>query len=60
MKTNNRSVVRSLLAVTAIAAFSLAASAEIKVTLNDFYRPFDLSEITPKNMRAGLTTDIPP
>jgi hypothetical protein len=52
MKTNNRSVVRSLLTVTAIAAFSLAASAETKVTLNDFYRPFTLSEITPKNMQS--------
>jgi CubicO group peptidase (beta-lactamase class C family) len=51
MKTNSKSVVRSLLAVTAIAAFSLAASAETKVTLNDFYRPFALSEITPKNMQ---------
>jgi CubicO group peptidase (beta-lactamase class C family) len=38
--------------VTTIAAFSLAASAETKVTLNDFYRPFDLSEITPKNMQS--------
>jgi CubicO group peptidase (beta-lactamase class C family) len=52
MKTNNRSVARSLLTVTVIAAFSLAASAETKVTLNDFYRPFDLSEITPKNMQS--------
>ena len=51
MKTNSKSVVRSLLTVTTIAAFSLAASAETKVTLNDFYRPFALSEITPKNMQ---------
>ena len=51
MKTNNQSNGRSLLAVTTIAAFSLNASAETKVTLNDFYRPFALTEITPKNMQ---------
>ncbi|MEJ2136074.1 MAG: serine hydrolase [Desulfofustis sp.] len=27
------------------------ASAEDKLTLNDFYRPFELSDITPKNMQ---------
>ncbi|MBD3856685.1 MAG: beta-lactamase family protein, partial [Acidobacteria bacterium] len=27
-------------------------SAETKVSLNDFYRPFELSEITPKNMQS--------
>ncbi|MFT5729100.1 MAG: CubicO group peptidase (beta-lactamase class C family) [Desulforhopalus sp.] len=32
--------------------FGTVASAETKVTLNDFYRPFSLSEITPKNMQA--------
>jgi CubicO group peptidase (beta-lactamase class C family) len=31
---------------------NLPAQAETKVTLNDFYRPFTLSEITPKNMQA--------
>ena len=35
-----------------VAAFSLTASAEVKVTLNDFYRPFSTSEITPKNMQS--------
>jgi hypothetical protein len=33
-------------------AFGPAASAEAEVTLNDFYRPFTLSEITPKNMQS--------
>lgn len=32
--------------------FVAAASAETKVTLNDFYRPFELSEINPKNMQT--------
>ena len=31
---------------------NLPAQAETKVTLNDFYMPFTLSEITPKNMQA--------
>jgi CubicO group peptidase (beta-lactamase class C family) len=35
-----------------ILGFGPVASAETKVTLNDFYRPFSLSEITPKNMQA--------
>ena len=35
-----------------VAAYSLVASAETKVSLNDFYRPFELSEITPKNMQS--------
>tara|TARA_R110000850_G_scaffold13191_1_gene43045 strand:- start:665 stop:1864 length:1200 start_codon:yes stop_codon:yes gene_type:complete len=34
-----------------ITTFSLTASAETTVTINDFYRPFALSEITPKNMQ---------
>jgi len=33
-------------------AFGPATSAETEVTLNDFYRPYDLSEITPKNMQS--------
>ena len=41
--------------VTAICAlcvgFNAVASANTEVTLNDFYRPFELSEITPKNMQ---------
>jgi len=43
---------RFLLAVTVITAFSMVASAETKVTLNDFYRPFSISEITPQNMQS--------
>jgi beta-lactamase family protein len=31
--------------------FGSVASAETKVTLNDFYRPFELLEITPENMQ---------
>ena len=40
------------LSMIIIAAYSLVASAETKVSLNDFYRPFELSEITPKNMQS--------
>ena len=32
--------------------FNMSASAQTKVTLNDFYRPFKLSEITAKNMQS--------
>jgi CubicO group peptidase (beta-lactamase class C family) len=35
-----------------ISGFSTFTSAEAEVTLNDFYRPFELSEITPKNMQS--------
>ena len=35
-----------------ISGFSTFTSAETEVTLNDFYRPFKLSEITPKNMQS--------
>ena len=35
-----------------ISEYGSVASAETKVTLNDFYRPFELSEITPKNMQS--------
>ena len=35
-----------------ISGLGPAASAETAVTLNDFYRPFELSEITPKNMQS--------
>lgn len=51
MKIKITLIIRTLLVVTTIAASSLTASAETKVTLNDFYRPFSLSEITPKNMQ---------
>lgn len=33
-------------------ALGTAESAETEVALNDFYRPFTLSEITPKNMQS--------
>lgn len=35
-----------------ILGFSAITSAKTEVTLNDFYRPFELSEITPKNMQG--------
>jgi len=35
-----------------ISGFGAVAFAESKVTLNDFYRPFELSEITQKNMQS--------
>ena len=38
-------------AFTLVFGFATAASAETKVTTNDFYRPFELSDITPKNMQ---------
>ena len=41
-----------LVAVTVVTALSVTASAETEVTLNDFYRPFALSEITPQNMQS--------
>ena len=42
------------MAVTSVlvSGFGLVASAEATLTLNDFYRPFELSEITPKNMQS--------
>ena len=42
----------TVLSMIIVAAYSLVASAETKVSLNDFYRPFELSEITPKNMQS--------
>ena len=41
-----------IVACTLALGASPASSAESKVTLNDFYRPFELSEITPKNMQS--------
>ena len=34
-----------------LTSLSTTVSADPEVTLNDFYRPFTLSEITPKNMQ---------
>ena len=45
-----RKIIIVTAAVTEI-SISSAASAESEVTLNDFYRPFTLSEITPENMQ---------
>ena len=42
----------TVLSMIIVATYSLVASAETKVSLNDFYRPFELSEITPKNMQS--------
>ena len=51
--TSARSRAIALMTTCALTvAFSPAASAEDEVTLNDFYRPFALSEITPKNMQS--------
>jgi len=50
-RSSNRPV--SLIALLALTAgLSASALAESKVTLNDFYRPFELSEITPQNMQS--------
>ena len=49
MKTRPATIRTALVAATI--ASGLPALAETKVTLNDFYRPFELSEITPKNMQ---------
>ena len=53
--SNTRSTMKhkiTVLSMIIVAAYSLDASAETKVSLNDFYRPFELSEITPKNMQS--------
>jgi CubicO group peptidase (beta-lactamase class C family) len=52
MSSKTKLVKRTILTMTVLAAFSLTASAETTVTLNDFYRPFSLSEITPQNMQS--------
>ena len=49
---NTSAITKSaLLAAITFVTLNLGASAESKLTLNDFYRPFELSEITPKNMQ---------
>jgi len=35
-----------------VSGFGLVASAETTLTLSEFYRPFELSEVTPKNMQS--------
>jgi CubicO group peptidase (beta-lactamase class C family) len=51
MKTMKTLIVILLLVVPSTTAMTSAVHAQHKVTLNDFYRPFALSEITPKNMQ---------
>ncbi|MDO6544718.1 serine hydrolase domain-containing protein [Photobacterium sanguinicancri] len=51
-------LIKSLNTFSAAAVFTLLTSfsqnvhADTQVTLNDFYRPFELSEITPQNMQT--------
>ena len=35
-----------------VTALSSATSADTEITINDFYSPFVLSEITPENMQS--------
>ena len=51
MKRTRKIAVTVATAFSLVFGFATAASAETKVTLNDFYRPFALSDITPKNMQ---------
>ena len=51
MKRNGKFAITVATAFSLIFGFSTAASSEAKVTLSDFYRPFALSDITPKNMQ---------
>lgn len=51
MKQSKVSPAHHLLVVAALYGVNLAAASEPPVTLNDFYRPFELSEITPQNMQ---------
>ena len=50
MKNRLKSTVLVALATSPL--FNASLMAESKVTLNDFYRPFELSEITAKNMQT--------
>jgi len=52
MIQNKLFIVCMITMFTLISGFGAVVSAETKVTLNDFYRPFELSEITPKNMQS--------
>ena len=51
MKQAEATAAAIAIAFTLLLGFGQAMFAETKVTLNDFYRPFELSEITPKNMQ---------
>lgn len=52
MKQIRAAVVTVATAFALVFGFVATASTETKVTLNDFYRPFELSEINPKNMQS--------
>lgn len=52
MKKNRLIVIYMTVACALISGFNPIASAETEVMLNDFYRPFVLSEITAKNMQS--------
>ncbi|WP_018968582.1 serine hydrolase domain-containing protein [Rubritalea marina] len=49
---NNKRNSALLVALATSSIFGTSANAETKVTLNEFYRPFELSEITAKNMQT--------
>ena len=51
MKRTRTTAVKTATAFTLVFGFATAAFAETKVTINDFYRPFELSDITPENMQ---------
>ena len=52
MKQTKRTVIASAVMCIFLFAFGTDTFADSKVTLNDFYRPFELSEINPKNMQS--------
>ena len=52
MKQTKRTVIASVVTCILLFAFGTDTFADSKVTLNDFYRPFELSEINPKNMQS--------
>ena len=51
MKRTKQFAIYMITMVTLTLGFCMTSSAQHKVTLNDFYRPFLPSEITPKNMQ---------
>ena len=51
MKRTRTTAVTTATAFTLVFGFATAVFAETKVTINDFYRPFELSDITPENMQ---------
>ena len=51
MKRTRTTVAKVATVFTLAFGFATVASAENKLTLNDFYRHFELSDISPKNMQ---------